>query len=550
LRQNGVLWVGSSGNEADIHFTFTPAGPDGPNLGFGPSIAWQPGQYRDRFSLPPGGTAVVLVKWDSWTGSPQDFDVGVVNANGVLVSSGGGADQLSGAPPVEQAFVQNNTPNSAQFGVVIARFSAAANPRFDTYIEDVPGSEFVNPAGSVTMPATSPFAFAVGATCVSTNGLEPFSGRGPTIDGRVKPDISGPDGTSGQVTNSTFPYGPRNANCTSGFTGTSAAAPHVAGAAAVLKSANPDLDADHLQLALQGMAVDAGATGFDNQFGSGRLNLQPSVLGGPSAVRPASGQVEQFVRGTDGQLWQRLPSGQWNLLGGFITSDPDAVVAGSKVDVFARGVDGALWYRESANGGASFGSWLSLGGGLASGPGAASWAANRVDVFVRGVDGALWSRALVGATWSNWYTLGGFVFEPDVTSTAVNRLAVFARGNDNALWELVWNGSAWSAWQPLGGALTSGPGAASPGGGEIDVFARGSDAALWSRSWNGSTWSGWFPLGGGLAGSPDVASPASGQLDVQIGGLDGALWHKTRDAAGVWSTGPVGGWFILGKPTP
>ena len=98
-----------------------------------------------------------------------------------------------------------------------------------------------------------------GAHFWQDNTLEPFSSQGPTIDGRVKPDISGPDGVANDVFGSFF--------------GTSTSAPHAAGAAALLLGANPLLDPAQLQSILQSKAIDAGAAGDDNQFGWGRLNL-------------------------------------------------------------------------------------------------------------------------------------------------------------------------------------------------------------------------------------------------------------------------------------
>jgi len=75
----------------------------------------------------------------------------------------------------------------------------------------------------------------VGATYWQNDKLEDFSSRGPTNDGRIKPDVTSPDGVS------TWIYYPGF------FTGTSASTPHTAGAAALLLSLGPLCTADDLQ---------------------------------------------------------------------------------------------------------------------------------------------------------------------------------------------------------------------------------------------------------------------------------------------------------------
>src|SRR5262249_51756233 len=123
--------------------------------------------------------------------------------------------------------------------------------------------------------------FAVGAYCWQNNALEPFSSLGPTIDGRIKPDIGGPD------QNSTQTFGPFG-GCASfaGFPGTSAAAPHVTGAAALVKQANPGFGPAQLRSFLTSRAVDASPPGPDNQLGAGRLFLgtspQPAFSANPA----------------------------------------------------------------------------------------------------------------------------------------------------------------------------------------------------------------------------------------------------------------------------
>src|SRR5439155_20264342 len=59
--------------------------------------------------------------------------------------------------------------------------------------------------------------------------------------------------------------------------GTSAACPHVAGAAALVLSLRPDLSADQLAEVLEASADDKGAPGKDREEGYGRLNVLRAV---------------------------------------------------------------------------------------------------------------------------------------------------------------------------------------------------------------------------------------------------------------------------------
>jgi hypothetical protein len=164
--------------------------------------------------------------------------------------------------------------------MAILRVNATISPRMDLYFFGQEANlEAVN-GGSVSDPASSPAAFAVGAYNVDNPGpIEPFSSDGPTIDGRLKPDIAAPDGVMNDVFNPFF--------------GTSASAPHVAGAAALVKGAFPSMTADQIQGLLTCRALDGGPGGPDNRFGFGRLNLGPLA-----ATLPPTATLPALVRGT------------------------------------------------------------------------------------------------------------------------------------------------------------------------------------------------------------------------------------------------------------
>ncbi|MFC1929045.1 FG-GAP-like repeat-containing protein [Chloroflexota bacterium] len=155
--------------------------------------------------------------------------------------------------------------------------------------------QYQTASGSLIVPADSFSALAVGAVDYATpTALESFSSRGPTDDGRVKPDLVAPDGVS------TVSYGTAN------FSGTSASAPNAAGAAALVKERFPSYNATQIQSFLEGRAADLGSVGKDNLYGSGGLQLGDSAnsytltmaVSGSGNVTPAVGNHTYAVGST------------------------------------------------------------------------------------------------------------------------------------------------------------------------------------------------------------------------------------------------------------
>lgn len=265
-RDRGVLYVAAAGNYEGSHFHTNAVG-DTPGNTITDLVNISPDDGL-AFGVPPGGTAFVSVQWDAWPTTTQDFDVYIEDQFGTIVN-GSENNQANGSvpQPIEFTGVTNSSGSTRTYFVLVNRFAGTATPRIDFFFDgDVLGIEHTS-SSSVADPGSSPAAFTVGAHCVDDGAIEFFSSRGPTIDGRIKPDISAPDATSSSV------YGPNDGCVSTGFFGTSAASPHVAGAAAQVLEASPNLDVAELQQVLEDKAQEAGAAGADNVYGNGRLRL-------------------------------------------------------------------------------------------------------------------------------------------------------------------------------------------------------------------------------------------------------------------------------------
>jgi hypothetical protein len=270
----GITWVNAVGNLARQHWqgNFVDTDSDGIH-------EFAQGLEVNRISINNGDSIYAGLLWDDvWGGSSNDYALLLLDRDLYVVA--GSDDSQDGDDIPLEGFSYIATYTGYYYLVIFTQETpAVVNFHLYSFYQDL---QYQTASSSFWVPADSANVISVGAVPRNNpSTLETFSSRGPTKDGRIKPDLVAPDGVR------TGTYG------TSGFYGTSASTPHVVGAAALVKSRFPAYSLTQIQTYLEENTVDLGSTGKDNLYGSGRIYLEslfnmPPVLS-EGNVNPASG---------------------------------------------------------------------------------------------------------------------------------------------------------------------------------------------------------------------------------------------------------------------
>ena len=247
---------------------------------------------------------IVVLTWDDAFGaSGNDYDLFLIQQSTGIVVAESFDFQDGTQDPVEWFSFTNDTGIDDYFHIVIQNFDNLALVRnFDLFVLSPCGPVPLGPDGENhnynTIRSSVPAQSDAGGSPVSVislgaidqadplnDDIETFSSNGPTNDGRLKPDASAVDGVvitgAGGFGRPDF-FGIR-------FFGTSAAAPHGAGIAALLLQSAPCLldgsvgalaepiARQSLRDLILNNAVDLGAAGPDQVFGFGRIDALASA---------------------------------------------------------------------------------------------------------------------------------------------------------------------------------------------------------------------------------------------------------------------------------
>ena len=294
-RVAGIVWTTAAGNYRETHWSGISTDGDNDNLHeYAPGVevnVFGPGN-GSAYQIPAGVVLSPALRWDDWTEVRQDFRLLLLRYNGatfdIVASANNPQTGLPGQRPTER-LNYITTGSAAIYGVAIQRI-AGARPVFLNLL--TPNRELDRRVTAMSLGdlADVPGVLTVGAVGVNTpfspadySSEGPTTGPGGTANGGWrKPDIAAFAGVS------TATYGTR------GFNGTSAATPHVAGAAALVSNRYPTFGPDAIRFHLEEMAVDQGPACADTRYGFGRLLLQlPRQPAGDRLFLPFVNRSEQ-----------------------------------------------------------------------------------------------------------------------------------------------------------------------------------------------------------------------------------------------------------------
>lgn len=283
--QANILWVNSAGNFAQGYYTDVITDN---NLNSLHEFRGNAG-IVEALGIAPienDATGVVMLSWLDNNGVPAneiDIDLQVIDAQSgeIIASSYNAKSGLPDEQALEYLAFEMDIPFAVQ---IIDRDGTASGVRFALFVEfaTLPSGEAQR---SIIAPGDSLNSLTVGS--LQGVNLAPYSSRGPLATGAIKPDLVAPSEIQ-------FLDG-------SQFVGTSAAAPVVAGSAALIWQANPEFTANNVRVFLLNATQDDDQIlGNDINFGNGRL-FMPLPLS-TAVVQPTTSAQSELASSSSTEI--------------------------------------------------------------------------------------------------------------------------------------------------------------------------------------------------------------------------------------------------------
>jgi subtilisin family serine protease len=313
VSKRGIPYFSSAGNQAKASYEagFKPSGKTFFDCELHNFNNSRRVDGLQKYTLPAQSALLIFLQWDEpfasitkgGRGSKSDVDLFILDDKGQLIQPNPdlgqfpiSADNNLDGDPLEAVQYINYGTGPITVNVAITK-CAGQNPLRMKYINFQSGApaEYDTQSGTLFGHANARGVAGIAASRYTTPlTLEPFSSRGGTpilrdlngnrtFEYRFQPRLTGPDGGD-----TTFFYALTPDFDNTGypnFFGTSAAAPHVAGVAALVLGVRPKLSPEVVYGLLGATADDIGPSGFDIDSGFGFVRADRAV-GAVSWYRP------------------------------------------------------------------------------------------------------------------------------------------------------------------------------------------------------------------------------------------------------------------------
>jgi hypothetical protein len=265
-REDGALFVTSAGNQRALHWQGEFVTTDGDQ-----AHEWNVTSGDELQCIPDctttfEGQISVILDWEQEGDGSEYALLFVDNSTGEVF------DQSTALPTGSDRRVEvlNTRLNRVPLDLAVVNTAGPADDEIEINVYGPATIESPVEQSSITAPADSPAALGVAAYSRADRTTTYYSSVGPTDDGRQAPVVTGYTDidTSAGV-----------------FSGTSAAAPYVAGVAALIEAGTPDDQTPReLESRLKKSADDVEQQGVDNRSGEGVVNAEAAVLTANSTV--------------------------------------------------------------------------------------------------------------------------------------------------------------------------------------------------------------------------------------------------------------------------